>query len=52
MNVYLVWYGYEDVEKVFLHRENAEKYVEKELSETSWRRKENYSICEEEIADT
>jgi hypothetical protein len=51
VKVYLVWYGYEDVDAVFLKEENAKAFVEEQLKEKKWRHPLNYSICEEEVVD-
>ena len=51
MIVYVVFYGYEDVEKVFLKKENAQKFVEQQLKDEPNRRRDNYSILDEEVGD-
>ena len=51
MKIYLVWEGYEDVAKIFIHKENAVAYVKQELKENPNPYKMMLSICEEETAD-
>ena len=55
MTVYLVWDGYEDVVAVFLSRENAQAFVDKEIERAKTERMafsaENISISEMEVSD-
>lgn len=46
MIVYLLWYGYEDVEGVFSTEEKATEYKSIILALEKYRRADNFSITE------
>ena len=49
MQVFILFYGYEDMEGVFSTEANAENYKELLLHRESYRRRDNFSILEETV---